>query len=113
MAGKYNIRNGIVTNNGDTRLIAPLLRLTAAGTVDLSARTMDYRVAPKLVALAIGQGGKSNAAGISVPVIVKGPWTDTSYRPDLARLRVAWPRTPPKRLNSLNTSRPRMSVSAP
>ena len=41
LVGKYNIRNGIVTNNGDTRLIAPLLRLTAAGTVDLSARTID------------------------------------------------------------------------
>ena len=45
---------------------------------------MNYRIEPKVVASTKGQGGDSGAAGISVPVIVSGPWDDISYAPDLA-----------------------------
>ncbi len=33
-----------------------------------------------------GQGGAADAGGLTVPVIVEGPWDDLSYRPDLAGL---------------------------
>ncbi|MDX1482964.1 MAG: AsmA family protein [Alphaproteobacteria bacterium] len=82
MGGTFVIRRGILTNN-DLLLKSPLLRLTGKGTVDLPKRTIDYRVEPKLVATATGQGGAASATGISVPVNVKGPWHDISYTPDL------------------------------
>ena len=67
-------------------MIAPLLRMTGAGTVPLPPRTLNYRVEPKLVGTATGQGGDADAKGLSVPIIVEGPWHDLSYKPDLASL---------------------------
>jgi AsmA protein len=85
LAGTFTIANGIVTNR-DTALESPLLRVAAAGTVDLPKRTVNYRVEPKVVASVEGQGGKTDLAGLTVPVIVEGPWDNLSYRPDLAAL---------------------------
>jgi AsmA protein len=45
---------------------------------------VDYRVEPKLVAALEGQGGTKEAEGITVPVVISGPWHDLSYRPDLS-----------------------------
>ena len=61
-----------------------LLRLSGAGTSDLPARQVNYRIEPKVVANLKGQGGDAAARGITVPVIVEGPWHDLSYKPDLA-----------------------------
>ena len=47
-------------------------------------RTVNYTITPKLVASGEGQGGQSQAAGLTVPVIVSGPWSDLSFKPDLA-----------------------------
>lgn len=55
-----------------------------AGTVELPPRTVNYRVTPKLVASGEGQGGQSQAAGLTIPVVVSGPWSDLSFKPDLA-----------------------------
>jgi len=52
--------------------------------VNLSQRRIDYRLEPKAVASLKGQGGKTDASGVAVPIIVKGPWHDISYTPDLA-----------------------------
>lgn len=83
ISGSYTIKNGVLANK-DLDFKSPLLRVTGRGTVNLVARTVDYRVEPKLVASLAGQGGKSGLAGIMVPVIVTGPWDDLHYRPDLA-----------------------------
>jgi AsmA protein len=82
LAGTFTIAQGILSNN-DLALKSPLLRLEGAGKVDLPRRSVDYRVTPKAVASLEGQGGKANVAGIMVPVIVKGPWDNLSYQPDL------------------------------
>ena len=110
LVGKYNIRNGIVTNNGDTRMIAPLLRLTAAGTIDLPLRTIDYRVVPKLVGSATGQGGKRDVGGLSVPVIVKGPWSNISYQPDLAGIAKELVKDPGAAIKSLKNMAPKEAL---
>ena len=110
LVGKYIIRNGIVTNDGATRMISPLLRLSAAGTVDLPARTIDYRVVPKLVGSATGQGGKRDVAGLSVPVIVKGPWANISYRPDLAGIVKELVKDPAAAVESLKNLAPKEVV---
>lgn len=82
LGGTFTISNGIL-NNQDLQMLSPLLRLTGAGTVDLPARTLNYRVAPKLVASLEGQGGASSAKGLEVPVIIEGPWSNPRFRPDL------------------------------
>lgn len=82
LSGTYQIVKGIVTNK-DLLLKSPLLRLNGAGTVDLPQRSMKYRVTPKVISSIKGQGGRDEAKGISVPVVIEGPWDKLSYRPDL------------------------------
>lgn len=84
LGGTFTITKGILTNN-DLALKSPLLRVEGKGTVDLPARTVNYRIDPKVVASLEGQGG-GNAAGVVVPVLVTGPWDNLSYRPDLEAL---------------------------
>jgi AsmA protein len=83
MGGTFQIRNGILSNN-DLQLLSPLMRVTGKGTVNLPQRRIDYRLEPKAVASLKGQGGKADASGVAVPVIVKGPWHNITYTPDLA-----------------------------
>ncbi|MBC7952748.1 MAG: AsmA family protein [Rhodospirillaceae bacterium] len=85
LGGTFTIANGIVTNK-DLALKSPLLRVEGAGTVELPPRTVHYRIEPKAVASLEGQGGKTDAGGISVPVIVEGPWDNLSFRPDMAAM---------------------------
>ena len=85
LSGSFTIAKGILRND-DLLLLNPLLRLTGAGNVDMPQRGVNYRIEPKVVATAEGQGGTAEAGGITVPVIVEGPWHDLSYRPDLAGL---------------------------
>ncbi|MGE5515672.1 MAG: AsmA family protein [Bacteroidota bacterium] len=82
LGGTFTITNGIVSNK-DLALKSPLLRVEGAGTVELPPRTVHYRIEPKAVASLQGQGGASDVGGITVPVIVEGPWEKLSYRPDL------------------------------
>jgi len=46
--------------------------MTGAGTVDLPHRSVDYKITPKI------------AGAVAVPVVIKGPWDNLSYKPDLA-----------------------------
>lgn len=82
LGGTFVIVNGILRND-DLELKSPLLRVAGAGTADLPARTVNYRITPKLAATTQGQGGAAEVAGLTVPVIVSGPWHDLSFRPDL------------------------------
>lgn len=82
LAGTYTITNGIVKND-DLFLKSPLLRVDGKGTADMPKRTVNYRVTPKVVASAEGQGGTSDLAGLAVPVLITGPWDNLSYEPDL------------------------------
>jgi AsmA protein len=82
LGGTFTIKNGLFETK-DLAMQAPLLRLSAAGTSDLPARTMKFRVEPKLVGTIKGQGGDADKAGLVVPVIVEGPWDAPSFKPDL------------------------------
>ena len=83
LGGTFTIANGLLRNS-DLALRSPLLRVEGAGTVPLPARTIDYRLEPKLVADLQGQGGSQQSAGIAVPVRVHGPWSNIAYEPDLS-----------------------------
>jgi AsmA protein len=82
LAGTFTITDGVLKND-DLVMLNPLLRVRGEGMADLNQRTVDYRLTPKAVASLEGQGGDVDRSGVAVPVIVKGPWHDISYRPDL------------------------------
>ncbi|MCP4822194.1 MAG: AsmA family protein, partial [Shimia sp.] len=71
-----SITNGVASNS-DLIFDAPLISATGEGTIDIGNQSLAYRLTP--VALTGG-------AGISVPVIIEGPWSDLSFRPDLEAL---------------------------
>jgi len=111
MGGTYVIRRGILTNS-DLSLKSPLLRLSGKGTVNMPNKTVNYRIEPKLVASTKGQGGTSSSPGISVPVIVSGPWSDISYKPDLAGAIGGLAKQPAKALESMKNLIPGISKGA-
>ncbi|TFL19126.1 AsmA family protein [Jannaschia formosa] len=84
-AGQKTIFDGIsasfavtdgVARGDDLAFTAPLLAATGAGTVDLGARRLDYRLMANL-------RRSAESEGIIVPILFKGPWSDVSIRPDL------------------------------
>ncbi|MEO3433989.1 AsmA family protein [Inquilinus sp. CAU 1745] len=83
LGGTFQIADGLLTTN-DLRMLAPLFRIEGTGQANLVTRTVDFRLEPKLVATIEGQGGEFEEGGLMVPIIVSGPFSDISYRPDLA-----------------------------
>ena len=100
LSGTFKIVNGILLND-DLSLLSPLLRVAGKGSVDMPNRTVNYRIEPKVTASTEGQGGKADASGIKVPVIVSGPWDNISYKPDLAGLVDGIAKDPSKALDGL------------
>jgi AsmA protein len=85
LAGTYTIKNGLL-NNPDLHMLAPLVRLQGAGDVDLPKRTVNYKATPKLVASLEGQTGAADKSGLSVPILITGPWQNLSIQPDMASM---------------------------
>jgi AsmA protein len=83
LSGSFDISNGILTND-DLWLQAPVLRVAGGGQINLPERTLDYRLEPKAAPTLEGQGGERQVAGLLVPVIIKGPWSDPTIAPDLS-----------------------------
>jgi len=100
LSGTFTIAQGILRND-DLVLLSPLLRLTGAGRTDLPQRTVNYRIEPKVAATSEGQGGAAEVGGVTVPVIVEGPWDDLTYRPDLAGLIGGLAQDPTKALEDV------------
>lgn len=82
LSGTFNIKGGIVSNK-DLLLLNPLLRATGAGTANMPKRTLDYRIEPKLVGSIEGQGGDADEGGVTIPILVKGPWHALRFQPDV------------------------------
>ncbi len=82
LSGTFTIVKGLLQNK-DLKMLNPFVRLSGAGDVNIPPKTLDYRIEPKLVASAEGQGG-SKASGIAVPIKVSGSWDDPKFAPDLA-----------------------------
>ena len=71
------IKNGVFSSD-DLDLQAPLLRVGGKGSADLNREVVDYLVNAKLVGTSKGQQGGSadDLAGLTIPVRIKGPFTD-------------------------------------
>jgi AsmA protein len=82
LSGTFQINNGILSNN-DLWLQAPVLRVAGSGQLNLPDRTVNYRIEPKAAPTLEGQGGARDVAGLLVPVVVRGPWDNLTFAPDL------------------------------
>ena len=67
----------------DLRLVGPLVSMGGAGTVDLPAQTLKFRVNPLMLASVDGGGGKNRLLGFPVPVAISGPWAKPLFYPDI------------------------------
>jgi AsmA protein len=83
LSASFRIEQGQATTT-DLTLAGPLVRMTGAGTVDLPAKTLAFRVEPKLVLTTEGQGSAANPVGLGIPVAIEGPWAEPRIYPDIA-----------------------------
>jgi AsmA protein len=83
LGASFTIANGVVSNS-DLAMKSPALRVSGAGTISLPPKTVNYRLVPTLAGTSKGQGGDAAVAGISVPLVISGPWAKPSITPDLA-----------------------------
>lgn len=80
LRGSFTVADGVLSNN-DLFMRAPLLRMTGSGRVDLTARTVDYRLLPQLASTIEGQDAAMEPnfqAGVSI--VVQGPWSDPTLQ---------------------------------
>ena len=81
LTGTLDIANGVATNT-DLSLLAPLLRVTGEGQIDLPNKSLDYCVNPRLVTSLEGQGAEGDEVGIKpITVALDGPWDRISPTP--------------------------------
>jgi AsmA protein len=83
LSASFRVEQGQATTT-DLMLAGPLVRMTGAGTVDLAAKTLAFRVEPKLVMTTEGQGSAANPVGLGIPVAIEGPWAEPRIYPDVA-----------------------------
>src|SRR5262249_21732039 len=79
LSATFALEDGIASN-GDLKLQTRDLTVTGDGRVDLLRRAIDYKVAPTIS----GETQSSDPDGISVPIIVRGPWAGPKIYPDIA-----------------------------
>ncbi len=82
LTASYKIDQGTLETT-DLMLIGPLVRITGAGKANIPEQTLAFRIDPKVVANLQGQGGEAGLAGLGVPVIIDGPWSQPRIYPDI------------------------------
>ena len=82
LGGAFTIKNGIAETS-NLQMTSSLLKVSAAGTVDLTQSTINMLANPEIVAGPEGQGGANDLAGVSVPVRIEGPLDRPTIRPEI------------------------------
>jgi AsmA protein len=67
----------------DLNLVGPLVKMTGVGTIDLGTKQIAFRVEPKLVMTAEGQGRAGDPVAFGIPVMIDGPWAEPRIYPDM------------------------------
>lgn len=75
LSGSYAIEKGNLVNQ-DLLVTLKGIRADGSGRIGLGAQDLDYRFAPTI-------SGLNGAAGLTIPVLITGPWADPKIRPDL------------------------------
>jgi AsmA protein len=79
----FKLDSGRATTD-NLKLLGPLIRVNGAGTADLAAKTLHFKLDTKLVMSIEGQGGAADPVGFGVPVMVDGKWGSPRIYPDMA-----------------------------
>jgi len=82
LGGSFTIANGIAETS-NLQMASPLLKVTAAGKVDMVQSTIDMLANPQIVAGEQGKSGANDLAGLTVPVRVEGPLDSPTIKPEL------------------------------
>lgn len=83
LTATFTIASGVL-NNSDLAMKSPALRLGGSGSANLPNKTINYRLVPTIAQTSKGQGGKDAVAGLTIPLVISGPWASPSVTPDLA-----------------------------
>jgi AsmA protein len=79
ITGRFTIKDGVLSNE-DLVFAAPLISATGKGRVGIGAQVLDYRLLPTALAAEDGTGG------LTVPLLITGPWADPRFRLDVQSL---------------------------
>lgn len=71
----FTVEKGIAQST-DIKFAGPLLTMTAAGSIDLPAQTVDFRADPRILSSRDPSTGSQTSSGIGVPVVIKGRWSE-------------------------------------
>lgn len=82
LGGSFVITDGIAETH-NLKMVSPLLKVTAEGTVNLPLGNLDILANPEIIAGPEGRGGASDLAGLTVPVRVAGPLDDPRITPQI------------------------------
>ncbi len=85
LGGSFTIKDGIAETSNLTAT-SPLLKVTAAGTVNLVASTMNLLANSEIVAGPEGERGANDFAGLSVPVRIEGPLDRPTISPEVKQM---------------------------
>src|SRR5882672_687819 len=83
LSASFRVEKGQATTT-DLNLVGPLVKVTGAGTIDVAAKAIAFRVEPKVVMTTEGQGRASDPVGLGIPVVIDGPWAQPRIYPDMA-----------------------------
>ncbi|MFY0692268.1 MAG: AsmA family protein [Paracoccaceae bacterium] len=78
ISATFSIDQGILSNN-DLDFQAELVTAKGAGTLGIGPQNINYRLDPTALA-------SETSGGVRVPVLIEGPWSNISFRPDLGGL---------------------------
>ncbi len=79
ISGSFDISGGVL-NNKDLKFVNPIVTAAGDGQIGLGTQTLTYRITPVAFRNGAGKGG------ISVPVLLTGPWSKIKYEPDMKGL---------------------------
>lgn len=100
LTASWQLANGKVNNNS-LQLMSPLLRVSGAGHISLPQQTLDYRLGVSVNTTADVQGLEA-LRGLTVPLMIRGPWAEPQIQFDLAKALASKPVTELERgLNKL------------
>jgi AsmA protein len=79
ITGSFTVQDGVLRND-DLRFGAPHVTAMGSGRVGIGARDLDYRLLTTALAETDGTGG------LTVPLLISGPWAQPKFRLDLKAL---------------------------
>lgn len=80
LSASFTIANGIATTN-NLNFASSVMTVSGGGAIDLPRQALNLKVSPNLN---LAQAPGLDLAGLSVPIIVKGPWASPKIYPDIA-----------------------------